>query len=165
MNLHQKRYLNFESTLERIAKNIRRCKNAKLAEFGLRSAHLQCLMQLSNCPDGCTAAKLSVLCGVDKAFISRTISDLLARGYVQYLETANGKRGKRLCLTAQGNAIMPQIYDRLDASVEAVGQGISKREFLIFYQVLREMDHRIDDLAEKENTEDVSNNETKISKG
>ena len=70
-------------SLENISKCIEKIKCCKISEFGIRPAHFNCMMHIELSPEGLTPTELSKDCGVDKAFVSRTTSDLVKAGFIR----------------------------------------------------------------------------------
>lgn len=56
-------------SLENINKCINKIKSMKISEFGIRSAHFNCLMHIDLSSEGLTPTEISKDCGVDKAFV------------------------------------------------------------------------------------------------
>ena len=115
-------------------KYIQRIKNAEMTEFGLKGIHVSCMFYLHHNPDGLTATQLCSLCAEDKASISRTVSDLRERGYIEQ----NGAKHYRapLHLSQAGHAIAKRMDPLIKSWVSAGGQGMSAEQRENFYQSL-----------------------------
>lgn len=115
-------------------KYIQRIKNAEMTEFGLKGAHVACMFYLHHNPDGLTATQLCSLCAEDKASISRTVSDLRERGYVEQ----SGEKHYRapLRLSEAGRAIARQMDPLIKSWVSVGGQGMTAEEREAFYRSL-----------------------------
>ena len=74
--MESERFVPFVLYTERIAKNIKRLADKKMEPYGLRSAHIMCILQLSKSDSGLSSMELAEVCGVDKAFISRITTEL-----------------------------------------------------------------------------------------
>lgn len=115
-------------------KYIQRIKNAEMTEFGLKGTHVACLFYLHHNPDGLTATQLCSLCAEDKAGISRTVSDLRERGYI---EQGGAKHYRApLRLSEAGHAIAQQMDPLIKSWVSVGGQGMSIEQRESFYQSL-----------------------------
>ena len=115
-------------------KYIQRIKNAEMTEFGLKGIHVSCLFYLHCNPDGLTAAQLCTLCAEDKASISRTVSDLRAKGYIR---PAGGKHYRApLLLTEAGEEIACRMTPLIESWVSAGGDGLSDEARSSFYASL-----------------------------
>ena len=115
-------------------KYIQRIKNAEMTEFGLKGIHVSCLFYLSHSPDGLTSAQLCQLCAEDKATISRTVSDLRGRGY---MEEGQGKNYRApLRLTAAGLDVARRMEPIIESWVGVGGLGMTDEERALFYTCL-----------------------------
>ena len=88
--MESERFVPFILQTERIAKNIKRLADAKMEPYGLRSAHVMCILQLAKSEKGLSSAELSEACGVDKAFISRITTELTEKGYISGYQSQYG---------------------------------------------------------------------------
>ena len=115
-------------------KYIQRIKNAEMTEFGLRGTHVACMFYLYHKSEGLTAAQLCTLCAEDKGTISRTVSDLRARGYV---EQSGGKNYRApLKLSPAGEEIARQMDPVIESWVSVGGDGLTTEEREAFYRSL-----------------------------
>lgn len=115
-------------------KYIQRIKNAEMTEFGLRGTHVACMFYLYHKPEGLTASQLCTLCAEDKGTISRSVSELRARGYVE----SGGEKNYRapLKLSPAGMAIARQMDPIIEAWVSVGGDGLTTEQREVFYQSL-----------------------------
>lgn len=147
-----KRFETFSLSLEQIGKHLRKYKDERAAELGLRGTHVMLLYQLDKSGEaGMTAAKLAETCGVNRAFVSRTVAELTRGGFVAYRNTDGARRYRsHICLTERGKSAVREINLRISEAVEALGGGISPRRMAIFYSVLAELEHRLSDMVGKD---------------
>lgn len=138
----EERYILFSVTIDRIAKNLQKLKNAKMGIFGLRSVHLSCLLKLGHARDGLTGAELAEVCEVDKSLISRVIGELEERGYVTY-EESDRKYRRRIILTPSGVKTLAEIRTLLVDAVKVVREDVSDEDMEVVYRVLHKMDANI----------------------
>lgn len=115
-------------------KYIQRIKNAEMTEFGLKGIHVSCMFYLHGHPDGLTAAQLCTLCAEDKASISRTVSDLRTRGYIEPVSGKNYRAPLRL--TAAGEEIARRMTPLIESWVSVGGEGLSDEDRGNFYESL-----------------------------
>ena len=116
-------------------KSIQKLKNKAMLPFGLASAHTMCLRHLYNAPEGLTRTRLTHLCDIDKAQVSRIINELCSRGYVVETEDERINYKKRLKLTPMGKSIAEEI-NRIVLKVHAyVSSDFSEEEINNFYRV------------------------------
>ncbi|MGN0747012.1 MAG: MarR family winged helix-turn-helix transcriptional regulator [Aristaeellaceae bacterium] len=127
------RFETFVTGITTCYKCIGRIKNMEMTEFGLKGTHVMCLFFLHRNPEGLTAAQLCQLCAEDKAAISRTVSLLQERGYV---EATDRKYRAALRLTQAGLAIARQIDSLIAQWVERGSEGLSEEDRTAFYRAL-----------------------------
>ena len=139
----------FSLSIEQIGKNIRKYKDGEAAELGLRGIHVMVLHQLSKSGGGMTAAALSRACGVNRAFVSRVLSELLSLSLVAYADpSAERLYRMKLLLTEQGRETVERMNCRIDEAVAEIGRDISTRDMAIFYSVLRRLDARLAEMVD-----------------
>ena len=133
-------------------KSIQKLKNKAMLPFGLASAHTMCLRHLYNAPEGLTRTRLTHLCDIDKAQVSRIINELCSRGYVVETEDESINYKKRLKLTPMGKSIAEEINKIVIKVFSYVSSDFSEEEISNFYRVydvicdkLREAEDIIDD--------------------
>ncbi len=115
-------------------KYIQKIKATEMTELGLKGTHVMCLYHLSRSPSGLTAAELCRLCAEDKAAISRTLSELEAKGYLQ--PTAGKKYRAALVLTESGKAVAGQMETLIQSWVGIGGDGLTEQQRSEFYATL-----------------------------
>lgn len=133
-------------------KSIQKLKNKAMLPFGLASAHTMCLRHLYNAPEGLTRTRLTHLCDIDKAQVSRVINELCSRGYVIEKEDESINYKKRLRLTPMGKEIAEEINKIVVKVTSYVSSDFSQEEIENFYRVydvicdkLKEAEDIIDD--------------------
>ena len=119
--------------LNRAQKSLNKLKNKKMELYGLGSAHTICLCLLLDCPNGITKTELAQRCDVDKAQISRVITELEEKSYVFTLEGGSHYRQKYL-LTEQGHAAASEIRRTIDEINGFVSGDIPKEDLVTFYR-------------------------------
>ena len=140
----QSAFETFLLSIEQIGKNLRKYKDGQAAELGLRGIHVMVLHQLSKSSEGMTAAGLSRACGVNRAFVSRVVSELLSLSLIAYADPQTERPYRtRLCLTERGTETVKEMNQRIEEAVAALGADIRPRDMAIFYSVLRRLDARI----------------------
>ena len=145
-----KKFETFSLSLEQIGKNLRRYKDERAAELGLRGTHVMLLYQLDKSGEaGMTGAKLAEACGVNRAFVSRMVAELIGQGFVAYAESGARRYRSHICLTEKGKAAVGEVNARIAEAVELLGRDISPRRMAIFYAVLEEIEHRLAVLVDR----------------
>ena len=129
-----KRFEAFVTGITVCYKFIQRIKNAEMTEFGLKGIHVSCMFYLNHNPEGLTAAQLCALCEEDKAAISRTVSDLRQKGYIEHGEGRNYRAP--LHLTRSGKEIAKQMDPIIESWVSVGGVGMTEEQRATFYESL-----------------------------
>lgn len=140
------RFSLFVLFIERISKNIKRIADVKLEPYGLRSAHLMCILQLAKTDGGLSSTSLADACGVDKAFVSRITSELMEKNYIVKDGDAKGKYKTKFVLTENGEKVKNIIHDIVKECLDHVDSNISAKKLEIFYDVLSKIDIGIESL-------------------
>ena len=103
-----------------------------MEHYGLASAHAICICQLEEHADGLTKTELSQICMVDKAQISRVISDVVKKGYVAVSATSSRYR-KKYFLTEYGRKIAGEIRKTILDINSFVSMDIPQEDIDKFY--------------------------------
>jgi len=116
--------------------------------YGLGSAHTLCMCIMRNYSEGITKTELAVLCGVDKAQISRLIGELLKKEYVSTTAPEKSYRQKYK-LTAKGESVSAEI-EKIVVDINSYVSGdISPEELEVFYSTFEKICHRLASAEEK----------------
>ena len=131
------RYHSFTTLISRIYRNILKIKSREMEIKGLKSTHVSCLYYLYiNEGVDMTAKDLCLMCGEDKAAISRAISFLLQNNFLKC--DYEGKKAYRspLLLTESGSNIGKYISDKIDEFICKGSMGIHEQERNVLYNCL-----------------------------
>ena len=143
---HLDRFLRFSVAVETLQKAVNRYKNACVSRFGLHGMHVTFLCTLSKCEGGMTATELSKSCSVDKAFISRTGTELREMGLVSYVsgegQPVSGYKNK-ICLTDKGWEVMREISDMVMTGVGKATKDLAPEILEQFYEVIDSIDNNL----------------------
>lgn len=149
------RFENFLSLIIEINRDIQRIKDAEMGKFGLKASHTMCLYYLSQHPEGLTATKLTELCIIDKAAISRTLRQLSDKELIYCDQPAGPGGGKRTYrslyyLTDKGAELAKATVNAINEAMSRVGLDMSaeNREFL--YTSLEEIRDNLSKYLESE---------------
>ena len=140
--MKQTGFLLFNTHLSNAQKSLQKLKNKKMEIYGLGSAHTVCLCLLYDYPDGITKTELARLCGVDKAQISRIITDLEQKGYVITAEGGSHYRQKYK-LTEEGTATTSEIKYIIQDINGFVSGDIPREELDAFYATFAKICHNL----------------------
>ena len=155
------RFIRFILAVERVEKAVQSVKNQYMTQSGLRGSHVMCLCQMMKAEGGLTSAELARRCQVDRAFISRTVSELSGEGYL----SAKGGRRARLCLTEKGMELASRMDEMLRAGVTCGTEGITQEDLETMYAVMAKIETNLtqthgkaaaDGLNEKGTTDETS---------
>jgi len=112
---------------------------AKLASrFGINRAEVQILYSLSLC-DGLLAQDISLITGQPKNTISRAISQLLEKKYIDRKTHRGDRRAKALELTEAGHGLIAEIMPSFNARQNAMRDALSSEELATFDRLLSKM--------------------------
>lgn len=130
--LNKDRFIRFSSLLNSAEKSISRMKHKKMGSYGLGNAHTICICLLNDKPQGMTKTELAAACGVDKAQVSRVVTDLQKKNYVC---TPLGEKGykQKYQLTEEGASIAKDIADMILEINSYVSDNIPKDQIDNFY--------------------------------
>ena len=92
------RFETFTYIISKINQQIRKIKTEEVAEFGIKSSHVECIYYLSKYGE-LTATELCEYCNEDKASISRSILFLVENGFIASDENGHKKYKPLLSLT------------------------------------------------------------------
>lgn len=143
------RFDKFYSLLSSALKSIQKLKTKYMTSYGLSSTHTMCLRYLSKSPDGLTRTKLSRLCDVDKAQISRIVNELCSKGYTLENESENANYKKRLKLTPLGWDVADEINGEVGKVLSFVSSGIPAEQIKNFYATLNDICLKLKEAADK----------------
>ncbi|MDO5519424.1 MAG: MarR family transcriptional regulator [bacterium] len=131
------RFETFVTRMNQINRSIQVIKNNEMEAYGLKGSQVMCLYQLKQHEQGVTSKELAILCGEDKAAISRTLAKLESKGLVSFVDMEGKKRYRTIIiLTEEGITICDKINQKISQVVESSGEGFSEEEREVFYRVL-----------------------------
>jgi DNA-binding MarR family transcriptional regulator len=141
--LEKDRFDRFYHLISCSSKSIQRLRSIGMTPYGLTGAHTMCLRHLYGNPDGLTRTKLTRLCDIDKAQVSRIINELCSKGYAIETENENINYRKRLKLTPMGKDTTEEI-NRLVLDLNGfVSADISIEELTVFYNTFEKICDRL----------------------
>ena len=149
--MESERFVPFVLYTERISKNIKRLADAKMEPYGIRSAHIMCILQLAKSEEGLSSAELSRVCGVDKAFVSRITSELMEKNYISRdIGPKQGKYKTKFLLTDEGVKIYNVMNDIINQFIQKISKNTPVKKLETFYEVLNSIDTELDKITNKE---------------
>ena len=139
------RYAIFRVYVESLSKNLQKYENKVMSEMGMRGIHALCLFHLGKSREGLTATQLATMCHVDKALISRTVSELSESGDVVRDMSGKGKYRSRIQLTLKGRQCLRKVTLEICNSIRQMKDEITSEELETFYKVLVTLDRYLSD--------------------
>ena len=149
--MENNRFELFSTSVAHIVKTLQILKSHKMGQYDLKGTTCLCLCQLLASEEGLTAGELSACCGIDKAQVSRCMTELVGCGFV-YRDDREGRRYRRkYLLTDEGSAAAHDI-SRATMRIQTLAeQGIEQNELDTFYRVLMQMCDNLSELREQLN--------------
>lgn len=130
------RFAQFCTAISMIHHAIQKIERVEMAKYGLKGPHAQCLLVISQHPEGITAARLCEICEKDKAAISRTVAEL-EEAEMLVRRNPEGKRYRsRLRLTEKGAEVAGNVGRLVHAAVSQASTGYGEAHRDIFIHVL-----------------------------
>lgn len=141
----QDRFERFVISITELHRYLQKLKELEMGQLDLKAGYTMCLYYLGKHPEGLTATQLTELCKEDKAAISRTLSQLGAKGLVS-CELPGNKRSYRTLyyLTEDGSAIVKKISSRIYAALAHGGDGMTEEQRINLYDSLERISHNLE---------------------
>ena len=138
------RFERFSFSIFEISRFWHKIAAEEMEKYGLKGPCAMYLSVLHKNPQGLTAARLSDLCGRDKADVSRAISAMEAKGLLQ----RDSKPYRALLqLTELGNEAAKTVCRRVAVAVEHASRGYTAKQRETFYAVLQTVTQNLADLS------------------
>ena len=145
--MKNQRFESFSIVISQIIKSLQSIKSHKMAEYGLKGTTCTCLCHIFRSEDGLNAGELAQLCEIDKAQVSRCVSELCEKGFI-YRDDREGRRYKqKYRLTENGMKAARDVVLTLQGLQAKVTAGISAEELDVFQGVLRKLCNNYSALA------------------
>lgn len=144
----KERFETFTVLINRINRNIRKIKNAEMAEYNLRSVHISCLYYLYTV-EGLTETDLCERCEEDKATISRAVDYLEKNGYL-ICESKTAKKYKStFVLTDKGREAAEKISEKIAHVLDRLSDELSDEDRIRFYRNLSLISQNLESIVQK----------------
>ena len=95
---------------------------------------------------------------MDKAQISRVVSELTDKGFIARITEGGQKYKNRFTLTESGRSIARDINRHIDKALEYVSGSIPKTDLEVFYRTLFTISDKLFSLTEEPETLIAANN-------
>lgn len=130
------RFERFSQALSVLTRYWHKIAADEMEKYGLKGPFSVYLITLRRHEEGLTAARLSELCGRDKADVSRAVSVMEKSGFVQKRRVGRNLYRAKILLTEAGIIAADHIAERADLAVQTGGYGITEEEREVFYHTL-----------------------------
>jgi DNA-binding MarR family transcriptional regulator len=132
------RFEQFVSAINGIHRCIQRIERGEMEKYGLKGYHAQYLMVLMRYSEGVTAVQMCDICDVNKAAVSRSISELENQGLVERRSREGTSTAYRatLVLTEKGKEAAKWVSLRAQEAVEQAGAGLDPESRAAMYVAL-----------------------------
>ena len=130
------RYEQFCTAISVIHHAIQKIERVEMEKYGLKGPHAQCLLAISQHPDGITAARLCDTCEKDKAAISRAVAELEEAKMLVRQDTEGKRYRSRLYLTDRGREVADNVNRLVHMAVSQASEGYDAKDREIFVHVL-----------------------------
>lgn len=141
----QDRFERFVISITELHRYLQKLKELEMGQLNLKAGYTMCLYYLGKHPEGLTATQLTELCKEDKAAISRTLSQLSAKGLVS-CEIPEHKRSYRTLyyLTETGTATVHKISSRIYSALAHGGDGMTEEQRISMYGSLEQISRNLE---------------------
>ena len=130
------RFEQFCTAVAVIHHSIQKIQRVEMTKYDLKGPHAQCLLAISQYPDGITAARLCELCEKDKAAISRAVTELEEADMLIRRDPEGKRYRSRLYLTEKGAEVAGNVGRLVHSAVSQASEGYGERDREIFIHVL-----------------------------
>jgi DNA-binding MarR family transcriptional regulator len=144
----ENRFETFTLLIASINRAIQKIKTEEMAEFDLKSSHVSCLYYLYK-EEMLTARDLCLICGEDKANISRSIKYLEQNGYLVCESTAQKRYLSAIKLTERGREVGEQLARRVDGILDSASLGISEDDRAVMYRSLSLINENLNKICDE----------------
>ncbi len=152
------RFDKFTLLIDGIYKSVQKIKTGEMSEMGLKSTHIAIFLYLSDNPYGLTLKELQKSCFIDKAAVSRGISELEKNGFVYAESSFEKKYNLKVTLTGKGVKAAEEIKRRADKVFDFAVNELNLTEREKFYETLESISLTLQKISEKYGEKNGSKN-------
>lgn len=149
--MQEERFMRFVNLIDGVHKSVQKMRVDHAATFGIKGVHIFWVYELLQHPEGLSATELAARTNIDRSLISREISALEAKGFIN-IDKAKGKRNynSKLTLTSSGTDAATKIKQLAISFQNIISSDVPERELEIFYSVLEKLYNNFEKLTEEE---------------
>ena len=130
------RFEKFSLAISDISRYWHKIASDEMIKQGRKGNNAIYLTALQRFPEGITSAKLSEICGKDKADVSRAMAVLEKKGLVEKRANNNNFYRALLKLTEKGEEATTEVSKKAETAVRMASEGVSEEDRKIFYNTL-----------------------------
>lgn len=142
------RFEQFTFVISGIYRSIQKIEREEMDKYGLKGGYAQYLAAMARFPEGVTAAQLCEICDLDKAAVSRSLTEMEQRGLLSR-DTAAGYYRAKLHLTPAGQAAVAYVQKKACSAVEAAGHDLSDQQREVLYNALESIFGRLQTICKE----------------
>ena len=139
----------FSTSVLRLVRSVQTLKARKMAEYGLKGTNAVCLCRVLESEGGLTATELSLTCELDKAQISRSMAELMEKGFIEKECDSERRYKQRYMLTPTGRNAALDIRHTIAEIEQSVSRNIPPSSLDHFYHTLYKLCDNFDVLLHK----------------
>ncbi len=142
------RFEKFSYAIYEISRCWHKIAHDELKKYGIKGSYATYFTAMYRHENGITAARLSEVCGRDKADVSRALSLLENKGFVIRKENGRNHYRAKVFLTNAGNELAAYIIRRIHVALDIGGNGLNIAQRDTFYQCLELIAANMRDISE-----------------
>lgn len=93
---------------------------------------------------------LSIKAGKDPASLLRILDILERKGFIERRQFQGDRRASSLFITDEGKKLRNEVAPYIEAHFKKITNNISERDIEIYEQVLKKIDHNLDELMDEQ---------------
>ena len=144
------RFEQFSSIISGINRCIQKIETDEMEKYGCKGAYAQYLILLARYRDGLSIARISEMSAIDKAAVSRYITEMESKGLVKR-EYTQKKYNTKITLTNAGFDAYEFLYGRVLELVKDAGKSLTDSNRQIMYESLDMIYSSLCEISNKQN--------------
>ena len=140
------RFERFTTLITKIKRSIRSITKINMKEYGLTGNHVSVLYHLYLC-DFLTSKELTEKCDEDKATISRTITFLEEKDFINCKSKTKKRYNSPFFLTDKGKVVGKIVTEKVDGILSELSGCLTVEERIKFYKQLSHISKKLENLS------------------
>lgn len=137
---------NFGIVQNSVYRHMKQQTTKALAGSNMGTVEWALLGYLSEHHDGVRPSEAAEAVGVEPPFITSLSKALVKRGFIKLVPDTEDSRAKNLCITDSGKEFVEKTEPELRRHMRPLIEGVSVRELLTYYSVLKKIKKNSDKL-------------------